>query len=87
MVSVDATPTVLSWPKEKEECNAGQVVDGFLAVRSSLADGVKSLEDRDGDGADSCRRRVLFCVGRKLSAQAKVKFSQLVVSGVAGPQG
>ena len=61
--------------------------NGLLEVRSYLAGGVELLEDRDVDTADSCRWRVLFYLGRKLSAQAKVDLAQLVVSGVYGPHG
>ena len=55
--------------------------------RSSLTGGVGVLEDRDRYGADSCWRRILFCVGHELSAQAKVELAKLVVSGVVSPHG
>ena len=45
------------------------------------------MEDGDGEGEDSSGGRIFFCVGRKLSPQAKVDGSHVVESRVRGPHG
>ena len=87
VVGVGATPEVLSWPEEKEECGPGQVADGLLPLCYSLTGGVEVLEDGDGDGEDLCQRGVLFYIDCELLSQAKVEITQRVVPGVAGPHG
>ena len=52
-----------------------------------MVGGVKGLEDKDRDGADSFQWRVLFGIGGKLRAQPKVGISQRVVPRVAGSHG
>ena len=45
------------------------------------------MEDGDGEGSESSRGRISFCVGRKLSSQAKVDGAHAVDSWVKGPHG
>ena len=45
------------------------------------------MEDGDGEGADSSRGRISFCVGCKLSSQAKVYGAHGVESWVWAPHG
>ena len=45
------------------------------------------MEDGEGEGAFSSGGRISFCVGRKLSYQAKVHVVHTVESWVRGPHG
>ena len=45
------------------------------------------MEDGDGEGAESSGGSIFFCVGRKLSYQAKVDGAHTVESWVRGPHG
>ena len=45
------------------------------------------MEDGDGEGAYSSGGRILFCVGCKLSSQAKVDGARTVESWARGPNG
>ena len=45
------------------------------------------MEDRDGEGSYSYGGRIFFCVGCKLSSQAKVDGAHTVESWVRAPHG
>ena len=45
------------------------------------------MEDGDGEGADSSGGRIFFCVGHKLSSQAKVGGAHTFESWVRAPHG
>ena len=45
------------------------------------------MEDGDEEGAYSSGRRIFFCIGCKLSSQAKVDGAHTVASWVRGPHG
>ena len=84
---VGTAPTVFSWPDEEDESDPGQISYYLLAVGAALIDGVQGLQDRDRDGADSRRWRILFGVCGELMDQPKVEIDQLVVPGVVFPHG
>ena len=74
MVGVGAASEVLSRPEEKEASNPGQIADCALAFFLYLTGDVECL-DCDEDWADLGRWRLLLCVRREFSTQAKVKIS------------
>ena len=45
------------------------------------------MEDGDGEGAESSGGKIFFCVGRKLSSQAKVNGAHAFECWVRGPHG
>ena len=73
--------------EDEEKSDLVKVDDDLLTVGAGLVRISKGLEDRDWNGTDSGRRRVLLCMGHKLLSQAKVERSHLFLSGVVGSHG
>ena len=82
---VSAVLTVLFRSQQEEECDPGEVSDGFLAIGAAVCGSIQRVDNGDMQWSDSCGKRIFYIVGHEFSAQAKVEGAYSIESEVWGP--